>query len=67
MIFQFWNVAISVDDIDKKKGYVLPPAAYDSLNVGIILFVFEALQSNMNSTAQVDTWKAKLAAGDKAT
>ena len=61
------NVAISEDDIDTKKGDVLPPAAYNSLNVGNIVSVFEALQSGMNFTAKAGAWKAKLAAGDEAT
>ena len=61
------NVAISEDDIDIKKGNVLPPAAYNSLNMGNIVSVFEALQSGMNPTAKAGAWKAKLAAGDKAT
>ena len=61
------NVAISEDDIDTKKGDVLPPAAYNSLNMGNIVSVFEALQSGMNPTAKAGAWKAKLAAGDEAT
>ena len=59
------NVAISEDDIDLKKGDNLPPAAYDTLNVGNIVSLFETLQTEMDPAAKVVGWKAKLAAGDK--
>ena len=60
------NVAISEDDIDLKKGDNLPPAAYDTLSVGNIVSLFETLENGMDSSAKVDAWKAKLAAGDEA-
>ena len=59
--------ALTDVSFDVKKGEVLKPTAYNSLNVGNIVSVFEALQSGMNSTAKAGAWKAKLATGDEAT
>ena len=38
------NVAISEDDIDT-KGNNLPPAAFDTLNVGNIVSLFKTMQN----------------------
>ena len=63
-----FNVAITENNINTAKGDVLSPAAYDTLNVGDIVTVVETLLNNGRdpTVVQVDAWKAKLAAGDKA-
>ena len=44
-----------------QQGDNLPPAAYDTLNMGNIVSLFKTLQNRTDPAVQVDAWKAKLA------
>ena len=43
-----------------QQGDNLPPAAYDTLNMGNIVSLFKTLQNRTDPAVQVDAWKAKL-------